>query len=500
VYLTFDVGTSSVKTALFDHNGIMLRKVVREYPLSTPSVGWCEVHPDVYWNAVREGFTEILRSADIDSAQIQSISGCSQGETTIFLDQQGQPMCPAIVWLDTRSNAESDFLAREIDPNIFYATTGIVEMRPVWSCSKMLWLKRNHPQVFTRARHVLLVEDFIIFRLTGRSVAVPSLWATTGLVDVNSGTWWPEMLGLLGIEGKLPELVPELSVVGAVLPQVANGIGLPLACVVIKGSMDQTMGAVGALNVAPGITTEITGSALVLAVSACSKDVQTGLGLPFLPHVVSGTRIIMPFIKTAGIAYKWFATKLCGYEETELDWAYEDLNRLAATVPPASEGLIVLPFFTGVDFPDPIPGATGVFHGLTLGHGRPHMARAIQESIAYLLRDIVETIEAAGIPVDDIHSMGGAARSAEWLQIKASVTGKPIIRMTEEESSSLGAAICAATALGDHSDIASAGKAMVRDGGRFEPIQNDKALYEKAFCKFKSLRSNLFEAGNQIGD
>jgi xylulokinase len=166
------------------------------------------------------------------------------------------------------------------------------------------------------------------------------------------------------------------------------------------------------------------------------------------------------------------------------------MNELAASVPPGSEGVVFLPFLAGAGQPENDPDARGVFYGLTLKHGRSHCARAIMESIAYLLRKILEDFRRSGVEMRELRSMGGGARSELWLQIKSDVTGLPLVRMEEEETSTLGAAILAAIACGDHPDLASATAAMVRLGRRFEPRPEAVAVYERSFC----LYNDLYEA------
>ena len=167
------------------------------------------------------------------------------------------------------------------------------------------------------------------------------------------------------------------------------------------------------------------------------------------------------------------------------------MNALAAPVPAGSEGAVFLPFLAGAGQPENDPDARGVFYGLTLKHGKGHCARAIMESIAFMLRKILADFVRFGVDMTEVRSMGGGARSDLWLQIKADVIGLPLVRMEEEETSTLGAAILGAVACGDQPDIATAAAAMVRRGRRFEPDPRTRAAYEKGFALYNELYGAL---------
>jgi len=167
------------------------------------------------------------------------------------------------------------------------------------------------------------------------------------------------------------------------------------------------------------------------------------------------------------------------------------LNRLAASIPAGSEGIVFLPFLAGAHFPENDTYAKGVFYGITLKHDRAHFSRAIMESIGYMLRKILDLVKDFGIQVEEIHSMGGAARSDLWLQIKSDICDCPIVRMEEEETSTLGTAIMAAVRVGDYESIEEAVKAMVKKGKRFEPNIENRDVYDQRYALYNELYDNL---------
>lgn len=495
MYLTFDVGTTSVKTALYDVEGKLRYKVLKDYQLSSPIVGWYEVNPEIYWRSVVEGFQEILSQCGAAVSDIKTIAGCSQGETVIFLDSQDQPTRPAMVWLDGRARQEAEQFSAMVDSAEFFSVTGIPEIEPTWSACKMLWVKQNQPEIFRQTAKFMLVEDYIVYKLTGKFVSSASLLATSALIDIHAKTYWRTTVDFLGVEDRLPLIIAEGSLVGKIQPSVAADIGLKAGMLVFKGSMDQTMSAVGAGNIAPGVITETTGTALAIGVTTAAVNFRGTLRLAYQPHVLPRTYLILPFAQTAGMVYKWFRDQFAREEiqQTEnLESAYDVLNRMAAAIPAGSDGLVWLPFLAGgAPAPDNNAYAKGVVYGLTLKHGKAHLARAIMESIGYLLKRTLTHVEQAGIPIQEVRSMGGGARSELWLQIKADICNYPIVRMQEEETSTLGAAIVSAVKAGDYATIEDAVQSMVKPGKRFLPNPEQAAIYARSYALYRELYESL---------
>jgi xylulokinase len=494
VYLTFDIGTTSVKVVLYAPDGRLVRKSIRNFTIDTPRADWYEADPSAYWQAVVDGTRVILSPGDIDPADIRTFSGCSQGETVIFLDTDEHPVRPAIVWLDHRARGESEELAALASRDELYATTGQTDFDPTWTAAKILWVKKNEPKLFEKTARFLLVEDYITLRLTGRACSTANLLSSSLLADVHAGRYWSRTVDFLGVGSRLPEIMKPGDPVGTLTQAAADDLGLLPGTLVVKGAMDQATSAIGAGNLTPGIVTETTGSVMAIGVTNAACDLGMATRLPYQPHILSGSILYLPYLQTAGSAYKWWRDMFCQEEiraEGDCEAAYATMDARAATVPAGSEGVVFLPFLAGAGQPENDPDARGVFYGLTLKQGKNQCTRAIMESIAYVLRKLLSDLHRSGIPISEVRSMGGGARSDLWLQIKADVIGVPVVRMEEEETSTLGAAILAAVCVGDYPDLASAAAAMVRLGTRFLPSAAARADYERAFALYNGLYTAL---------
>ena len=226
MYLTFDIGTTSIKVALFDPEGRLAAKAIRDCVLQTPDINWYEADPELYWRAVVEGSREVLSRSGIAPREIKTVSGCSQGETVIFLDGEGRPTRPAMVWLDLRAREEARELSGLATLDELYTLTGQTDFDPTWSACKVLWVKKHQPEVFAKTRRLLLVEDYIVWRLSGRACSSPNLLSSSLFVDVRSRRYWNRFVDYLGLAPLLPEIIESGEVVGPISGAAAAEMGL----------------------------------------------------------------------------------------------------------------------------------------------------------------------------------------------------------------------------------------------------------------------------------
>lgn len=489
--LTFDLGTTSVKTCIFGKELRILGSSTLEYQLETPASGIVELPSQVYWDTIRRGIALAAQDAQVDLQDITAIAISTQGETMIPVDKNGKALHNALVWLDERAHAEAAAINEHFDAQTFYAHTGVSECTGYCPVSKLLWFKNHQPEVYENTYKFLLLEDFVIQRLTGRFVTEKSLLCTTGYYDIIADTYWDEMLDTMGLDRtKLPEALECGTVAGHVLPEVAQELGLSHKAVVITAAMDQTAAAVGAGNLMPGMVTETTGTAMCIGATADHPDMQHPARVCVYRHIYPGKYLLIPVCMTAGMVFKWFKDAFCQEEsriasETGVS-VYDLLGDQADQVPPGANGLILLPYFTGVIQPDNDPNARGVFFGVGLDTKKPEFVRAIFEGIAYMLREnlaLIETVD--GRKITAVRSLGGGSRSRIWRQIKADVCGVEISSMNEAECTSLGAAILAAVAMGYYRNAEEAARLANSLAQTLLPDGTKKELYDKGFERYQ---------------
>jgi len=494
--LGIDAGTSAMKAILYDENGGSMAEATREYSLLTPSEGIVETDPEIYWSSLNRVLKDVFSQLDDRYREVTALAISSQGESFITIDSNGNPLRNTIVWLDSRSEKEAEQIADEFGADNVYHTTGSPEVDSTWAATKLLWLRKHEPHVFKNIYKVLFVEDYLIYRMTGRFVADAALCCSSLLYDIIRNTWWDEMLGFVGLsKDQLPELHPSAAQVGRVKQDVAHELGFTNSPIVVTGGMDQACSCIGTGNITSGIITENTGSSLNVSVTIDRPIFDPQRRVPCQAHALTGKYIYLPWCSTGGMLLKWFRDNFCEEQTKQADRenenVYELLTRQAESIPPGSGGLIVLPHLSGAMSPEMDPNARGVIYGLNLATRREHVVRAVMESIAYMSRANIELVEDAGIEVKDIILAGGASQSTIWNQIKADVLGKEVKTIKNKESGCLGAAILAGVAAGIYDSPERACEVIIEDDKRYHPSEVNHCIYQRYYDAYKQLYAVL---------
>lgn len=496
-----DIGTTALKAALFDTRGTLLAVTTQEYALLTPKVNFVEGSCEVYWNAFRDAAAQLNRAYPAGPGDEMALAISAQGETLFFLDADGRPLRNAIVWMDNRAAEEALALKDRFGDETCYAVTGQVSFEPCWPASKILWVKRNEPEIFAKTAKFLLIEDYFIYRLTGKFVTEGSLVCSSTYWDIIKKEYWPEMLDYLGIqEDQLPQVMESGEPVGRILPQAAKDLGLPENLTVCTGALDQAAGAVGAGNVKEGMFSETIGAALAICAPVSRPVYDPNRKMPLHYFAAPDTYMIHTFTN-GGMTLRWFRDKFCpvelGAQDLGLDDAYNLISRQVSQIPPGSDGLVMLPHLAGSNAPDVNAKAKGVWFGFTLQHTRAHFMRSIMESLGYIVRRNIDSLRDMGIEAKEIRSLGGGSKSAVWNQIKADINQIPLETVNSVEAASLGAAILAGKAVGVFEDISSAAASMVQVTNRVLPTPENRPVYDEGYAMYRKLFHDLegcFEA------
>ena len=246
--LGVDVGTTSLKAAVFDENGNTVRSVTRDYTLLV-SGDRVEFPPEEYWALFRSAFREVTEGITLSGLAVDT-----QCETMVLTDKEGQPLTNAIVWLDNRATAEAEEIKAAFGNKKVYETTGQPEITATWPAAKLLWVKKHMPDVFANIGRVFLLEDYLLYRMTGEFVTEKTLQSSSLYLDIVNGVWWQEMLDFIGVSAdKLPRLCESGVRVGSYL-------GVP----VVTGAMDQVAGAIGAGVISGNVVSEMTGTTMAI--------------------------------------------------------------------------------------------------------------------------------------------------------------------------------------------------------------------------------------------
>lgn len=493
--LGVDIGTTAVKVAAYQIDGIRRGLATREYPLITPTPGHVEVECSTYWAAFADALHSLLADLARDQSSIIAMALSCQGETLVTIGGDGRPSGAAIVWLDDRASAEAAELEERFGSGPIYEVTGQPRMLPTWPAAKVLWLARHQPARSQNTRWFMLLEDWFLFRLTGEVVCEGSLVTSTCFWNFRTKVWWGEMLAAIGTDAAhLPNLVEPGTPIGRLTKPVAGELGLPDSTLVCAGALDQACGAVGVGNTQPGVLSENTGAAVALCATLDAPTLDPEARMPCHYHAIPDMYMFHTFT-SGGIVLQWLRDSLAESEvavgRNTGTSAYELLDRQAARVSAGSDGLIVLPHLQGAMAPDLNPLARGAIIGLDLHHGKPHLVRAILEAVAFVIRHNIEVLEDLDVSVRSIRALGGGARSAVWKQTEADVTRRPVATTTQSDAATLGAAILAGIAAGYYANAMEAASQMVQICRTFEPDPRNFDVYDEAYSTYRQVYDAL---------
>lgn len=434
--LTFDVGTTAVKSVLWDATIRPLAVHRQEYSLQADD-DRVEVSPSRYRELVARGARKVLDG--VDAGRVAAICLATQGETLVAVDGGGRPLGPAIVWLDARASAEAQALRDRLDADHFYRHTGIPRLDGTAPLAKAA---QSAPLLHrTDGARLLLLEDYLVHWLTGRTVTNRSLQTSTGWFDLEADDYWDEALLAAGLDrGLLPELLDSGQPIGTLLPAAAVELGLDPSVVVVSGAMDQAAAALGTGLSEPGVLGVSFGTALVVSGLVPGPVGDAAMRPTVYRNALPGPMLGILFEPTSGAFLRWFRTLLD--PDGSGRPSYADLDALAAEVEPGSAGVLALPFF-GVDGP-----SRGALLGLGLGSDRAQLWRSLLEATSFALRELVDAFAAPGAPVTELRSSGGGSRSGLWQAIAADICGVPVRPLPFGEAASAGAALLCAWGAG----------------------------------------------------
>ena len=493
IILSFDIGTTCVKGCAFNERFERVASVSQEYSLQTPREHIVEMAPEDYYLAVTEGVKRLI-GGGVSPKEIACVVFTTQGETMIPVDKAGRPLTNAIVWLDDRAQEEARLLSQLIDADTFYRTTGLSDLSAATPLAKLYWQRRQAGAVHEKTYKYLLLEDYLILRMTGEFLTEPSLLSSTGYYDIVNRRYWPRALEACGVkESQLPRILPCASRAGGVTAAAAAETGLLPGTPVITGAMDQICAAIGAGNVREGVLVENTGTCLALT-AISSKPVFDPARCVQVYAGFDHRYLLLAYNPTAAAALKWFKDAFMGEFAAALPAGaniYDAMTAEAETVPALAGGVTMIPHLSGRLFPAADPDMRGAFVGLGLGTTRAHCIRAIMEGVAYMLRQSVEAMAALGIEARELRSVGGASVSGLWNQIKASVTHLNTAAMRESESTALGAAMLGALGLGLYGDAGAICDQFVQPRRRYQPVASDVPAYDWGFARFVDINRRL---------
>jgi len=496
VFLGIDIGTSGTKTLAMDAKGKILADAMETYPSYVPKPLWSEQEPEDWWQATIKSVRKVVKRAGLKPADVRGIGLSGQMHGSVFLDKNNKVLRRAILWNDQRTAAECAEIEQRAGGRKKLIKMVANPALTGFTAPKILWLRNHEPRKFDKVRRILLPKDEIRRRLTGEFATEVSDASGMLLLDVAKRSWSKKLLSALELDIDLfAKCYESEDVTGTLTAEAARLLGLTTDCVVVGGAGDCAAGAVGNGIVNRGVLSTSIGTSGVVFVHSDEVKIDPDGRVHTFCHAVRGKWHMMGVNLSAGGSLQWFRNELCKADVAEAKRkgkeVYDTLTAEANKAPAGSDGLFFLPYLSGERTPHADPDARGCFVGLTLAHNRGHLIRAIMEGVTYSMRDSLEIFEELEVPVRQIRSSGGGARSPLWRQIQADCFGRKVVTINTEEGPAYGVALLAAVGAGAFKNVREACKATIRIVKQTSPERGAKRRYDRAFPVYQQLYHSL---------
>ena len=472
-----DIGTTGCKLTVFDENGDQLGKAYRDYPVRRAVSGH-----EIDISTMMESVYAVIGEMTAMYPEIGGIGVTSFGETFVMTDEAGEPLHNAMLYTDPRGSEECASLVEKLGADHIAKVTGLAP-HEMYSISKMMWIKRHMPEVYAAARRIHLIEDFVVWHLTGKAQIDYSLATRTMAFDIHRLGWSEEVFEAAGIDVSLmSEPVPTGTSAGPITPAAASRTGLRPDCRIVSISHDQVAAAVGAGAFDGSVAVDGAGTVECLTPiydSMPDIPVMAKGYFSVVPYVVPGSYVAYAFSYTGSALIQW-AMETFGKGETN-----ESMEKAYGKDEPT--GLLVLPHFAGAATPYMDTGSKGAILGLTTSTTAADIYRACMEGVVYEMRLNYEALSGSGIRFTKLHATGGGARSKVWMQMKADVLNLPITALKTVDAGTVGCAMLTGIAAGLFTDLADAASHMVQEMETYLPREEMHVQYERIYKRYKQV-------------
>lgn len=475
MYIGIDLGTSAVKILLMEKDGTVIKSVSKNYPLLFVKETWIEQNPEDWFEGVMSGLKEIIRGY---KEKIQAFSFSGQMHGLVVLDSNDKVIRPSILWCDQRTEDECDYLNNEIGVENLLKETGNIALTG-FTLPKILWMKKNEPENFSRISKVMLPKDYIAYKLSGVFATDVSDASGMLVLDVKNRSWSSKMVEISGLKiENFARVYESYEQIGLLKEKIKEELGLHNKVKIIIGGGDQAAGAVGIgvvnnkyLSVALGT------SGVVFANSSKYVCDKTGRLHSFC-HA-SGEYHQMGVILSAASSLKWWVEDVNKTKDYDLILSEAEKSE--------SKGLYFLPYLVGERTPHNDPNVRGSFIGLNINHRRGDMTKAILEGVAFALRDSYEILKEMEVKANVIRISGGGAMSILWRKIICNVFGLETETVNSLDGPAFGAAILAATGDGVYKNVNEACENIIKPLEKLYPVEEEVERYNEKYKEFKKL-------------
>ncbi len=511
-----DIGTTGCKCTVFDEKGSYLGKAYRDYPVRRAVSGH-----EVDASAIMEGVYAVLKEVAGKYPDIAGIGITSFGETFVMTDGQGKPLHTAMLYTDPRGAEECRELIRNFaamkgstektdeaaltetefcrnteaaqETAVQKKMAAITGLHPheMYSISKMMWIKKHQPEVYAAAKYIFLMEDFVVYHLTGARLIDYSLATRTMAFDIRSLEWSREIFEAAGIDAeKMSKLVPTGTDAGVILAEAAVRTGLQTDTRIVVVSHDQVAAAAGAGAFDSSVAVDGAGTVECITPifdSMPNVDVMYDGYFSIVPYVIPGKYVAYAFSYTGGALLQWCTDQLTKKEKELAAEQGCSVNEYLEKQSESPTGLLVLPHFAGAATPHMDIGSKGAILGLTTATTAAELYRGCMEGVVYEMMCNIKALEGSGTAFTGMNATGGGARSREWMQMKADALNLPITALKTADAGTVGSAMLTGIAIGVFKDLEDAAAHMVEETETYYPREEMHRLYRKHYARYEKV-------------
>ena len=482
-----DIGSTGCKLTVFDDSGIQLGQAYRDYPVKRQ----LSSH-EIDISAIMDSVRAVTREMADQFPDLTGIGVTSFGETFVMADENGEPLRPAMMYTDPRGEEECRELCDRLGRQTVAHVTGL-NPHQMYSVSKIMWIRKNEPEIYARTRYIFLIEDYIVWQLTGRRQIDYSLATRTMAFDIHTLNWSSEIFAAAGIDtGMMSTPVPIGTSAGNVTAEAAARTGLSVNCQIISACHDQVAAAVGAGAFDGSIAVDGAGTTeCLIPIYDTLPDIQIMLDGNFsiVPYAVSGKYVTYAFNYTGGALIQWCIDTFARKEKDEAAARGVSVYTILESKYPdeGPTGILVLPHFAGAATPYMDSGAKGAIIGLRTETSLAEIYRACMEGVVYEMKVNYDALRDSGIHFTTVHATGGGARSRVWMQMKADILNLPVVCMEVSHAGTVGCAMLTGMAAGAYRDLKDAADHMIRKGEVFLPCSEMHEKYMEIYKRYQKV-------------
>lgn len=486
-----DLGTSAVKTILVDQNGCVVAEASESYPLIQIRSGFSEQDPEKWVIQTKNALIKLCSLFEGDPNDIEGISFSGQMHGLVILDENHDILRNAILWNDTRTSTQCERIIEEFGEEMLEISKNRV--LEGFTLPKILWVQEHEPELFKQIAVFLLPKDYVRYRMTGKIHSEYSDAAGTLLLDVSKKEWNKQICEKFEIsENICPPLVDSHDLVGTVLPDVANEVGLSSKTKVFAGGADNACGAIGAGILSFDYTLSSIGTSGVILSYEEDRERDYKGKVHFFNHAKADAYYSMGVTLSAGQSLTWFKNTFAK------DESFEQMMEGIEDIPVGSDGLLFTPYLFGERTPYPDSSIRGSFIGINGAHKRSHFVRAVMEGITFSLQESIQIFRQEGKIVDTVISIGGGAKSDTWLQMQADIFKAKVVKLESEQGPGLGAAMIAAYGAGLFESLDECAKKFIQFKAEFHPQKDNIEKYDQLFEIYQMIYRNTKEINQKL--